>query len=384
MKNLAVIVFILLVAFGCRKPFTPALPSDNSHYLVVEGVIDGADSTFIRLSRTKTVDTLRTIIPESGAIVTIENDANASIPLVEIKAGTYAAPPFQLDVSHKYRLRIKTIAAKEYASDFVQVKNSPSIDSVGFTAKPEGVTMYVNSHDATNSTRYYRWEFTEAWQFHSEYNSAWIAPNVERSQQIHNCFTADTSSNIILGTTTKLANDIVYQSPVVQIAGNSEKIETKYSIQVTQYALTSDAYAFWQNLQNNTENLGGIFSVLPSQSPTNFHCLTNPGELVVGYLSVGSVAYKRIFVTADQLLPSYKPLYPTVCRVDTIFNNPITQDEVAMTNIYFEHSALYTTIDALRIPLPNPFGGPTAYTYSTNLCVDCTIRGKLAPPPFWR
>jgi hypothetical protein len=392
MKKIPFTVLAFLIVFGCKKPFTPVLvSSQNTRYLVIEGVIDGADSTFIRLSRTKKVDTLKTIIPETGAIVTIESDASEVIPLIELKPGTYTAPPFNLNTSHKYRLRIKTTAAKEYLSDFVQVKNSPPIDSVGFNAQPSGVTMYVNSHDASNSTRYYRWEYNEAWQFHTQYVSAWIRPSPEHisgerlpSEQVYTCFTGDTSSNIIIGNTTKLGNDIVYQSPVTTVRGNSEKIEMKYSILVKQYALTSDAYAFWQNLQDNTENLGGIFSVLPSQSPTNFHCVTNPAETVVGYLSAGGVAYKRIFITSDQLLPSYQPLYPTVCKLDTVFLNPKTPEEVIETNEYNHNYAAYTLVTGLYLPPPNPFGGPTAWTYSTVLCADCTIRGKREPPPFWQ
>lgn len=385
MKKLAVIVFVLTAYFACKKPFTPDLgASNNSRYLVIEGVIDGADSTFIKLSRTKKVDTLRTIIAETGAIMTIESDANTTIPLVEIKTGTYAAPPFQLDAAHKYRLRIKTTDAKEYVSDFVQVKNSPPIDSVGFNAQSSGATIYVNSHDPSNSTRYYRWDYSEAWRFHAQYISAWLAEYVPRSvdKQIYYCFTGDTSSNVIIGSTTKLASDIVYQSAITSIPANSEKIELKYSILVKQYALTPDAYAFWQNLQSNTEKLGSIFSVLPSQSPTNFHCVTNPSETIVGYLSVGNVASKRVFFTADQFPSSYQPLYPTGCHLDTTFEDPKTPADVIMTNIYNQSYQLYTLVSGL--PPSDAMGSPTKYTYSINLCADCTVRGKLPPPPFWK
>src|SRR6185437_13916813 len=141
-------------------------------------------------------------------------------------------------------------------------------------------------------------------------------------QQIHDCFAGDQSTDINIASTTKLARDIVYQGPIIFIPANSEKIETKYSILVKQYALTNDAYAFWQNLQNNTEKLGSIFDVLPSQAPTNFHCVTNPAEMVIGYLSVGNATYKRIFITAGQLLSKYSPQYPCYCQLDTAFDNP--------------------------------------------------------------
>jgi hypothetical protein len=387
MKSLAVIVFAL-IAVGCKKPFTPTLnQSGDSRFLVVEGEITGTDSTFIRLSRTKKVDTSKTILPETNAILTVENDANTTIPLTEIKPGTYAAPPFNLDAAHNYRLRIKTSAGKEYLSDYVPVKNAPPIDSIGFIAQPSAMNVYVSSHDISNSTRYYRWDYSETWKFHSQYNSSWTKSGSRKPEnQIYYCFANDTSSNVIIGSTIKLLNDVMYQAPITTIDPTSEKIEMKYSILIKQYALTSDAYAFWVNLQSNTQKLGSVFDVMPSESPTNYHCVTDPGELVVGYLSVGNLAYKRVFISKDQLPSSYKTVYPTVCELDTAFlvNPPKTQQEITQTDAYNQHGALYEVVQGLYLPPPNPFGGPTAVSYSTKLCVDCTIRGKKAPPPFWR
>ena len=388
MKSLFALVCIALLAAGCKKPFTPTLDqSGNNRYLVVEGEITGSDSTFIKLSRTKHIDTSKTIIAETNALLTIENDANVTIPLTEIKPGTYAAAPFNLDAAHNYRLRIKTSDAKEYLSDYVPVKNSPPIDSIGFTAQPNAMKVYVNSHDASNTTRYYRWDYSETWKFHSQYNSSWSKAGARKVEdQIYYCFANDTSSTVTIGSTIKLLNDIMYQAPITTIDPASEKIEMKYSIFVKQYALTSDAYAFWINLQNNTQKLGSVFDVMPSESPTNYHCVTNSGELVVGYLSVGNVSYKRVFITKDQLPASYKTVYPTVCELDTAFlvNPPKTQQEKTQTDDFLQHNALYEVVQGLYLPPPNPFGGPTAVSYSTLLCVDCTIRGKKAPPPFWR
>jgi hypothetical protein len=387
----AIALLIILAAAGCKKTFTPqAIKSDQNRYLVIEGVINsGNDSTFIKLSRTQKVDTIHTLTPESNAILTVESDANTSYTLSEIVAGTYASAGLNLDGAHKYRLRVKTTDKKEYVSDFVAVKNSPAIDSVGFVPQPTGVGIYVNAHDATNATRYYRWDYTEAWQFHSKYNSAYYSNGIDSlkarklSQQVYNCFGNDVSSSIVVASTSKLVNDVIYQAPVTTIPSTSEKIETKYSILVKQYALTSDAYAFWLNMQNNTEKLGSIFDVLPSENQSNFHCLSNPNEIVVGYLSVGSTASKRIFITADQLLKSYSPIYPCECELDTAFQNPPhpgTQPE----GVLIPANSLYIPVSGLYLPPDNPFGGPTAFTYSTVLCVDCTVRGTTKRPIFWK
>jgi len=388
MKKWWVLFVIILWNFGCKKPFSPpASISAAGKHLVVEGVINGNnDSTFIKLSRTKKVDTLRTVYPESGAQVTVESDANNVYPLTATIPGTYACPPLNLDIAHKYRLRIKTADNKEYVSDFVPVKHAPAIDSLGFTAQSSGVQIYVNAHDDAGATHYYRWEYREDWQFHSKYISTYLGYNLPRpvDQQIHDCFTGDQSTDINLASTTKLARDVIYQGLIIFIPANSEKIETKYSILVKQYALTNDAYAFWENLQTNTEKLGSIFDVLPSQAQTNFHCVTDPAELVIGYLSVGNVSAKRIYITAAQLLPTYSPQYPCYCELDTLFAspNPKIPQELAWTEQYNRSPSSYKLVQAF-FPTPD-LGVPDKYTYYTNLCVDCTVRGTVKAPSFWK
>jgi hypothetical protein len=389
MNKLSVFICVLLLAISCKKPFTPVLNNSGGNgYLVIEGNISGNDSTFIHLSRSKKVDTLHTVQNETGAQVTIENDAGASFALTEIKKGKYTAGALNLDNSHKYRLRVKTSDGKKYLSDFVPLKNAPPIDSVSYVAQSSGVRIYVNTHDNTNSTRYYRWDFTEDWQFQSKYASGYFSNGVDSikarsvDMQVHNCFASDSSSSINIFSTSSLTTDIVDLAPVTFIPGNSEKIETKYSILVRQYALTSDAYEFWQTLQKNTEKLGSIFDVLPSELQSNYHCVSNPNELVIGYLSAGNTSTKRIFISATQL-PQYARQYPYDCELDTAYVNPPRAGTLPINEL-IPLSSPYSVVKALYLPPANPYGLPTAYTYSSKICVDCTLRGRTTPPPFWQ
>lgn len=381
MTNWQRLLFIVIVFIAaCKKPFVPpnAL-TDTNKYLVIDGVINtGSDSTFIRLSRTKKFENGIQIDHETGAQVTVESDANGIFPLVEISPGTYSAVPLTLENSHKYRLRIKTSNGKEYLSDFVVVKNSPPIDSVGFTAKPSELIIYANTHDATNNTKYYRWEYTEAWRFHTTYKSNYDGTS-PRLYSIYYCYAKDTSSYITLATTAQLTNDIIYQAPITTISPSSEKIQVRYSIEVKQYALTSDAYSFWNNLHKNSETNGTIFDAQPSDNQTNYHCLTDPKELVVGYLSVGSTSSKRIFIDRSQLLASYNPQYAFAggCSIDTAHYNLNEYDALGDTTNY-------TALEGFFHSPFLPFGIPNEVTFTTRDCADCTSRGVVPAPYFWR
>ena len=107
---------VLLLAVGCRKAFVPTgLTSSPNKYLVIDGIINsGGDSTIIMLSRTQKIDSNAVILPETGARLVVESDGNNTYNLIETTPGTYAAAALNLDVSHKYRLHIKTTDNEEY------------------------------------------------------------------------------------------------------------------------------------------------------------------------------------------------------------------------------------------------------------------------------
>jgi hypothetical protein len=364
-----------VVITSCKKPYNPVIVASNTNYLVVEGVINsGQDSTIIHLSRTTNISDTTKVNPELGAQVTVESDQNTTYPIHELGKGVYASPSLNLDAAHKYHLHIKTTDGKEYLSDPEAVKPTPPIDSVGFSFQGNGIQLYVNTHDPNNNTHYYRWDYTETWSFHARYPSPLITNGTDLvsrtpEQEVYSCFGNQVSSTVLLGSSAKLSRDFIYQSPLTQVASTSEKLETKYSILVKQYALTSDAYNFYTNLKKNTEQLGSIFAAQPSELTGNIHCVTNPAEPVVGYISVTNVQQKRIFISNSQLPDNWLAVYPYDCEVDTVGLLdllPLGSTELA--------------IGAATGPTGNFIG----YLATDSECADCTIRGTNKQPAFWQ
>lgn len=291
-------VLAALGVWACKVPYNPPAITAVNNYLVVEGLINITDSTYIKLSRTVNISSASTTKPELKAIVTIESNKGTSYALAELGNGTYAAPPLNLSNANQYRIRIKTANGEQYLSDFGDTKASPPIDSLTFKTSTN-LKIYVNTHDPNNATRYYRWDFTEAWEFHPSFNSQYISDGLHiilrtPAQQIWDCYTGDGSSNITLATTTQLSQDVVTQQLVNTVDSSAEKISVKYTILVKQYALTQDAYNYWTLLKKNTEQLGSIFDSQPSASIGNIHNVNNPAEPVIGYISAGTVTSSRI------------------------------------------------------------------------------------------
>jgi len=377
-------LFVVIgVIISCKKPYNPPIVSSDNHYLVVEGVINsGNDSTIINLSRTVKLSESVSTQLMTNYTVAVEGEQGNSYPLQSEGNGTYDIGPMHLDPSQKYRLHITTPDGKQYASDYEVVKPTPPIDSIGFAPKSNYLQIYANAHDASNTTRYYRWDYSEAWRFHAKFQSSFIVDgNMVRirhaDESIYYCYANDKSSNIVLGSSEKLTQDVIFQSPITTIPSDAEKLELRYSILLKQYALTKAGYQFWENLKKNTEQLGSIFDAQPTQLQGNIHNMNDPAEPVIGYISITNPQSKRIYINKGQLPNNWIEKYPYDCGMpDSAFFSPKGggQNEV-----------LFYIIQGGGIAI-NAIYGPSAilgYTYSSSQCADCTIRGKVKKPAFW-
>ena len=176
---------------------------------------------------------------------------------------------------------------------------------------------------------------------------------------------------ILIGSTAKLAQDLVYEFPLLQIPLNSQPLEEEYSVIVKQYALTQDGYNFLSLMQLNTESLGSIFDVQPSVITGNIHSLTNPNEQVIGYISAGTVQQQRIFINRRQQLPFWDYRFACALPDTTIPNDSLVILSFFSLNQY----------DAIGESLEPPPGSITA---NVETCIDCRFQGGTTQKPsFW-
>ena len=372
MNKVYPILVLIFCIMGCKDRYNPPAVSVNSSFLVVEGYLNGSGPTTIKLSRTfKLADSARPTA-ELNAQVKVESNAGSAYTLAAKGGGVYEAAQISFNPAQQYRLRI-IASGKEYVSDYVTYKVTPSIDSVNWRRNNEGVQIYVNTHDDQNKTIYYRWEYDETWEFHSayqsglEYRNHTIVPR-DPAVNLFFCWQSQSSNRILLGSSAKLSKDIISMSPLTAIQRGSWMLSVRYSILVKQYALQEKAYQYWQNMQKNTENLGSIFDPLPSEISGNIHSVSNPSELVIGYISAGTTQSKRIFITNGDVGNWY---YYDGCEL--LF----TPDNKDSLETYFGSGANAPTYFA------QTQSGQRGYNYSSIGCLDCRLRGTNVRPSFW-
>ncbi len=378
-KPILYFLFALVITMGCKKPYEPGAVTGNNTYLVVDGVINtGANAiTMIKLSRSRSLgDSVTISNPELQAQVVIEADAGSLYSLTQQGSdGTYQTGPLNLGTASKYRLKIITHNGSSYVSDFVVAKAAPAIDSVTWK-QDKGVKMFVHAHDPQNKTIYYRWDFVETWLYRAA-NQAMLGVTNRRifyrdtTTQVYNCWGTENSTNIITASTAALSQDIVSYAPLNFLADSTEKLNIRYSINVKQYALTPEAYQYWEILKKATQETGTMFDPQPSQLPGNIRCTTNPNEPVIGFISATSVAEKRIFIDNNQLINwRYTDPKNSICVQVVALQDP---------NDYLHYTYFDTTYSPFYFITPGQLAVLKTY------CLDCTRRGGTnIKPNFWQ
>ena len=381
MKRLIHILIITAVVtlggLDCKEVYTPPAIKNNPFLLVVDGiVISGNDSSIITLSRTRNLADTAPSVKELNAKVSVLGISGIEYPFTEEGNGRYAVDQLSLDAGQQYQLRIITTDGNEFRSALGNIQISPPIDSIYWNQDSSfNVHVYLNTHDPTNQTKYYRWQYVETWEYQSAFNSVLDYNNGDviprpLDNQINRCYQSLPSSSIEVVSTTQLSSSVVNKFEIAEIPQGSEKISQEYSNLVSQYAIPVDAYNFWSNLKRNTEQLGSLFDLQPFTQLGNITCVNDPTINCIGFISFTTLQTKRIFISKNDLVSwNYLPYYGEDCVMDTI-----QQQDIAK---YFQ-----------------PPGGPYSnsligtamgpYLLSSILCVDCTYHGGTnIKPPYW-
>ncbi len=372
--------FLTLIFWRCKDPYVSPYKSPQTGYLVVEGYISGNTTTQFMLSRSIPLPGDSTIPTEDGATVQVEGNDNTVYPLVGQGGGVYSSvDTLALNPQLQYRLRIGRSNGEQYLSSFVPYKVTPAFDSVSWINTGGTVQIYANTHDPSNNTRYYQWSYDETWEYHSAEQSLYMfvpgsPPQVvfrPDSLQIYTCWESDISTRLLLGNTTKLAQDVVFEAPLVSIPPDNVELSILYTILVRQYALTADGYNFLSIMQKNTESLGSIFDLLPSGTVSNIQCLTNSKEQVIGWISAGTVQKQRIWISRGQVPSNY---FYECQKPDTV----LPEDSANIVK-NFGGYGLFTPIffDA-------PPGPKVGWDANYSGCIDCRLQGgTTTKPSFW-
>ncbi len=367
---------------SCIDPYNPPQVELANSYLVVDGYVDlEAGRSTITLSRTKNLSESNAVVGQTNAQVSIQVEGGATYQLWEGEAGVYSAEGLVLSETDKCKLIINS-NGNQYESAVVAMKATPAIDSVTYFADDNGVRIDVTTHDPSNSTWYYQWQYEETGKYKSKFRSNYYYrgpgdyPYRTGENDIYLCWKSQPSTSIQVATSSSLKQDVIYKYPLTLVPPTSWMLEYRYSILVKQFALDEETYNYWIQLKKNTESLGTLFDPQPSQISGNIRCTTDPGEPVLGYFSVRSIREKRIFIDVSEL-PRYR-------NIESGYEHCLFS---GIDTLLFEEEGEFDSPDVLLIDAVTAPAGTQiiGYTTSSASCIDCRIvrQGTLKEPEWW-
>jgi hypothetical protein len=365
-----IMLFILISTGSCISQFVPVTDEAKS-FLVVEGLLTDQNNAYkVKISRSSSPGSKKPGPVVTGCVVYVSDDQNNKYIFNEKPAGTYKSDSllFRGVAGRKYVLHI-TSDAKSYETFPIEMKPVPLMDSLFaeivykntyILGDPvPGYQVYINSYDPTGKCNYYRWDFTETWQFRLPYTYETVKNRI--------CWKTAVSTNIYVKNTSSLKEARVARFPLNFITTETDRLTIKYSMLLRQFSLNQDEFDYWEKLQRLTEESGGLYDIVPMSVGSNIHCVDFPEEKVLGYFSVSSVSVKRLFIT--NTLRGFPDFYKG-CPVDTVrADRPVP----GLNQFVYIIEKIYS-----GSPSPDLF-----VLTDKKACVDCTVTGSVVMPPFW-
>ncbi len=379
-KDLQFLFVAIFLFAGCREPFEPEIENVQAGVLVVEGYLDSNGlKSVLSLSRTAAISGAVSIVPEPGALVSLISDSGQLFKLTELKDGKYL---FQQNIpeNQSYRLEILLRNGEKYFSDPITPIITPEIMDAGFIKDEQGVEVFLNTK-GNESADDFLWTYEETWIFRPVIRTPYIFRNDTKvvelrkeEERIDLCYKSEVNSDLLLETSSRFKDQVVFRQTITEIPQGDERLMERYSILISQKAIDQQAVEFWETLKRNTDDIGSIFSPLPSVISGNLHLEGDEDQPVVGYVSLGVIKQTRIYINQKDVIPWG-------------FNDPEFDDcSISLEPIFIGSPQYFSDFGTGAVlPARALMEGTTivAYYTSPRRCSDCTLNANRKKPDFW-
>lgn len=375
-----IILIITALTFGCREPFEPEIENQQAGILVVEGYLDSEGlKSELRLSTTTNVSDTVKFVPVKRALISLISGTGSVFPLEENTDGLYY---FEQNIpeDQEYRLEILLTTGEKYLSDLLKPIITPPIQEAGYVRDEQGIEVFVNTKGDENADDFL-WTFEEDWIFLPRFKVMYIykpeimdVVPISEEERIDLCYKSESNSDILLETSSRFEEQVVFRKTITEIPEGDERLMQRYSILISQKAIPQESLEFWETLKKNTDDIGSIFSPLPSLIGGNFTLEGNPNKPVIGFVSLGVVRQERVYIDRRDILPwNYNDPQFDDCFIspDTVFLNS------AQLKLAYASGA---DLPARQVP---GLIGHIGFYSTSRRCGDCTLYADRKRPEFW-
>ena len=393
MKNIKIaLVTLTLLITSCIEEYKiqEMVPFESPDIVIQGRITSGSESVFY-LSKTQPIGSEET--PESilNAEITIvgQNGYESPKATFDIEEDCYIINTQDLPDNTLYAVLIKA-EGETYQSDFQELFITPSLESVSYKEREDGISIHVTSYGNEGNSPYYLWAYEEDWEFHAPDNINGLKGIPVYSKEIYNlpfldengnnpylyCWGHNGSKHINIYNTTILTENTAKEVELFRIPIDDVRISYIYSILVKQYSLSPEGYQYYSLIKKYSEESSGIFTPIPSEVKGNVSCISNPEIKVLGYVLASTCQTKRVFIYESdfkQICSEYDSGCISAGWGDNFFN---------LNKIYTE-GVIAMTYNGELSDLLNP--NLTETIFYTRECIDCrVVKGSTKKrPDFW-
>lgn len=377
-RHIIVVIFLLVVS-ACVEEYWPEL-TRYEDLLVVDGMITNEPGPYtVKLSISSSVRTPRWI-PLPGATVVIRNEQGETELLIEKEEGVYKTSPEGLQgmIGKKYRLEIETKDGKSYQSPFEEIMEPVGLDTIyaEIEYKPdedlahdlEGLQFYLDSKSALTDTNYLMWNLYATYKYRSDFKIRYIfAGTLEffpRPDSLQTCWRTYRVPQVFTSQTADLIEPNIKRFPLHYVDTEVRELYYRYSLLVEQLTLGKATWDFWNEVKEQHDAQGGLYTNQPFQIMGNIKNTTDPEEPVLGQFTVAGVSKQRIFVSRPEL-----QFWFPVCEITQVDIENFGFISLSPPNTW----PVYAT---------SSLGGAGALIAQE--CMDCRkIGGTIEKPDYW-
>ena len=392
----AALAAALLAAAACVYPYEVELSQSGEWPLVVEGNILLGSTTTVSLSHVHPLDADEFEFQSISATGYIEGEDGSRVEGLSYSSFiTFDTRTLRDD--QRYRLCFTTQMngqeSNSFESDWLAPCPAPTIDALTYSHHPEYEELWIGLSMHCNGSHYFRWYFDETWEYHSDlWASHYLYPELmfndstgeyqpwmalfefSNGQNTYYCWNTFHSPQIKIFSTSEQTDNRFTDLEFHRVRSDNRKLQILYKLTVHLEAISENAYRYWQNIENNTNNQGTIFSPVPSQMTGNIHCISDPSSEVIGYISAAQAVEAEMYYDNHQEQFYNGPDTDWRSIVIEEFNDPY----------YFAHWYSRGYLPYTVIPPEMGDGGGPLYQWTKAECVDCTrLGGTKEKPEGW-
>ena len=296
---------VLLV--GCVEEFEANLPPSETIIPVVEGTIVSDSACVFTFSRTVALDAGAwepTAYGIKNVNMSVHGDDGSSWPAQWIDGGRYVVNVGHLNPSVAYHIEFAWNGNK-YTSTPAYPLSTPAITNLRAEHSTWEPNMNVFlSADAAEEGCYF-WSFDECWEINTPYVVSYLY-DLENDCIIPKalyqgrgwCYNTRLP---MIGTSDDYGGAGLADTHMLSIYCHDNRFNTLYSVLVTQRAVSRAEYEHEHLLEQQSYEMGGLFTPLPSTLPGNIRCTNNPDLQVIGFVGVSAgTTCRRLFISSKE------------------------------------------------------------------------------------